>query len=110
MATPLNQNKWSEISPETLVSMTMFGFTRKLMDRVVSDFETFFAQPTEVLIKDEFLLPMLVNRMLHANEIKLLVNTTNAKWYGITYKEDLENFKRAIASMKQQGTYPAHLY
>ena len=110
MATPLNQNTWREIDPDTLVSMTMFGFTRKLMDRIVGDFEGFFAQPKENLLKVEFLLPMEVDKMLKDNEIELVVETTTAKWYGITYKEDLENFKQAIADMKQNGVYPKHLY
>lgn len=110
MATPLNQNTWREIDENTLVSMTMFGFTRKLMNRIEKDINEFFAQPKEVLEKDEFLLPMEVNKMLKANEIALTVETTSAKWYGITYKEDLENFVKAVENMKKQGKYPNHLY
>lgn len=110
MATPLNKNTWSEIHPDTLVSMTMFGFTRKLMDRINLDFELFFAQPSNVLEKEEFLLPMEVNKMLQNKEVELVVETTCAKWYGITYKEDLENFKQAIINMKQNQVYPKHLY
>ncbi|MBQ7798027.1 MAG: nucleotidyltransferase [Clostridia bacterium] len=110
MATPLNMGTWRKIEPDTLVSMTMFGFTRKLIDRLVADFEGFFAQPKEVLVKSEFLLPMEVDKMLKDNEIDLVVKTTCAKWYGVTYKEDLENFKQAIIDMKQKGIYPRHLY
>lgn len=110
MATPLNQNLWNEILPETLVSMTMFGFTKKLMDRISNDFTSFFNQPQEVLLKDEFLLPMEVNKMIKTNEAVLKVETTSAKWYGITYKEDLEAFKQAIIDMKKEGKYPQHLY
>ena len=110
MATPLGQNTWHEIDKDTLVSMTMFGFTRKLMDRIVKDFDKFFAQPKDILLKSEFLLPMEVDCMLQDKEIDLVVKTTCAKWYGITYKEDLENFKQAIINMKNQGVYPNHLY
>ncbi len=110
MATPLNQGNWSEIHPDTLVSMTMFGFTCKLMDRITSDFTSFFNQPTNILLKDEFLLPMEVNKMIKANQVELIVETTSAKWYGITYKEDLEAFKQAIINMKNEGKYPQHIY
>ena len=109
-ATPLNLGIWRQIELSTLVSMTMFGFTRKLVDKLVSDFEGFFNQPIEILQKAEFLLPMEVNKMLQAKEIELLVKTTEAKWYGITYKEDLEQFKQAIIDMKNKGVYPKHLY
>ena len=109
-ATPLNKNSWSKIDSSTLVSMTMFGFTKKLMDRISNEFNKFFAQPKEVLENGEFLLPMVVDNMIKQNEIELLVKTTSAKWYGITYKEDLEQFKQAINKMKKEGKYPKHLY
>ena len=80
------------------------------MGRIVKYFDKFFAQPKDVLLKSEFLLPMEVDCMLQDREIDLIVKTTCAKWYGITYKEDLENFKQAIINMKQQGVYPSHLY
>lgn len=110
MATPLNQDTWREISPNTLVSMNMFGFNKKLMDRIVKDFDIFFAQPREKLLKAEFLLPMEVDKMIKDGDVKLVVGTTTAKWYGITYREDLEEFKEAIIKMQQEGTYPKHLY
>ena len=110
MATPLNEGNWREIDPNTLVSMTMFGFTRKLITKLVSEFDNFFAQSPQVLEKAEFLLPMEVDKMLHAGEAKMVVKTTPAKWYGITYKEDLENFKQAIVDMKNKGLYPQYLY
>ncbi len=110
MATPLNKGEWREIGADTLVSMTMFGFTRKLMDRIVQDFELFFAQPKLVLEKEEFLLPMEVNKMIQEKQIEMMVRITKAKWYGITYKEDLENFINAIKNMKQEGKYPKSLY
>ena len=110
MATPLGQDCWKEIGENTLVSMNMFGFNRKLMDRIVKDFDKFFAQSNESLLKAEFLLPMEVDDMIKDNEIQLLVGTTTAKWYGITYREDLEDFKQAIIDMKKNGLYPIHLY
>ena len=110
MATPLNQGTWREIDPNTLVSMTMFGFTRKLIDKLINEFDKFFALPSEKLLKEEFLLPNVVNDMIKQGESKMVVRTTEAKWYGITYKEDLEQFKQAIVDMKQKGMYPQHLY
>ena len=110
MATPLNQGTWRKIDPNTLVSMTMFGFTRKLIDKLINEFDKFYALPSEKLLKEEFLLPNVVNDMIKQGEAKMVVRTTEAKWYGITYKEDLEQFKQAIVDMKQKGMYPQHLY
>lgn len=108
MATPLGQKDWKEISPETLVSMNMFGFTERLMTRLEKDISDFFAKAN--LEKDEFLIPMVVNDMICDGEIKMTVETTPEKWYGITYKEELEEFKTAIKDMIAKGVYPKHLY
>lgn len=110
MATPLNQGIWREIDENTLVSMTMFGFSRKIIDRIVRDIDGFFRQDEDTLKSAEFLLPFVVNDMMADGEIELNVYTTPAKWYGITYKDDLENFKSAIDKMKMKGKYPEHLY
>lgn len=110
IATPLDQGKWREIDKDTLVSMTMFGFTRKIVDRLIIECEKFFSQPSEKLEKAEYLLPYVVNSMMEDKEIEMNVYCTPAKWYGITYKEDLENFKDAIEKMKEKGLYPEHLY
>ncbi|MBQ8615033.1 MAG: nucleotidyltransferase [Clostridia bacterium] len=107
-ATPLNENKWREVSENTLVSMNMFGFTKKLMERLNKDFVRFFKQ--ENIEKAEFLIPDVVNDMVNDGEVDLKVLTTSAKWYGITYKDDLEEFKLAIQNMKKEKVYPIHLY
>lgn len=107
-ATPLGENCWREISENTLISMNMFGFTKKLMERLERDFVTFFKN--ENLEKAEFLIPSVVNDMIKDSSISLKVLQTKAKWYGITYKEDLEEFKKAIENMKKEGLYPQHLY
>ncbi len=110
VATPLGQDIWEKVSPNTLVSMTMFGFSKKLMTRIEEDFYKFFQKPADELEKGEFLLPDEVNVMMQSGEITLYVQTTPAKWYGITYKEELEGFKQAISDMKKQGKYPIKLY
>ena len=86
----------------------MFGFTGKLMNRLKIETENFFS--SENLEKGEFLIPMVVDQMIKDKEIKLLLEMTPSKWYGITYKEDLEEFKAAIQNMIRSGKYPEHLY
>ena len=75
-----------------------------------SPIETIKFFTEENLEKGEFLIPEVVDKMVNDKEITLEVQTTPAKWYGITYKEDLEEFKIAIEEMKKDGVYPEHLY
>lgn len=107
-ATPLDEDNWHEVGEETLASMNMFGFTGNLMERLERESKVFFAGDN--LEKAEFLIPDVVDRMVRDGEVKLAVKPTPAKWYGITYKEDLEDFKKAVEMMKKAGKYPEHLY
>lgn len=107
-ATPLDMDEWNPIPNDTLVSMNMFGFTGKLMSRLKTELEDFFAHAD--LNKGESLIPTVVDDMVKDGEITLKVINTPSKWYGITYKEDLEEFKTAIINMKNDGLYPKHLY
>ena len=107
-ATPLGKDDWGKISIDTLVSMNMIGFTKKLITRLEKDFVDFFKY--ENLEKAEFLIPEVVNKMVQDKQVELKVLKTTSKWYGITYKEDLEEFKIAIENMKKDQTYPKHLY
>ena len=35
---------------------------------------------------------------------------TNASWYGITYREDLEEVREAINKLIEEGEYPSNLW
>lgn len=109
-ATPLGKNMWREISPETMTSMTMFGFTKKFIDKIERDVEKFFARSDEEIIKDEFLLIDVLNDMIEKKEAKLKVEKTSSKWLGITYKNDVDDLKNGIQELKEKGLYPNELY
>lgn len=108
VAAPLDTDDWKEVAPTTPVSMNMFGFTKKLMERLEKEMVKFFAQDN--LEKAEFLIPTVVNDMIADKEVKVALKSTPEKWYGITYKEDLDEFVAAIENMRKNGTYPLHLY
>ena len=108
MARPLDKTEWKEISSDTMVSMNMFGFTRKFIERLETEFVEFFKKDN--FEKEEFYVPQVVNDMVADGSVKLFVLKTDAKWYGITYKEDLVDFQKAISNMRENGEYPIHLY
>lgn len=107
-ATPLGKNDWKQIEDNTLVSMNLFGFNGKLIERLKIESEKFFSEQN--LQTAEFLIPDVVNDMVHDGSVKLKLLSTTSKWYGITYKDDLCQLKQAIVDMKNQGEYPLKLY
>ena len=43
-------------------------------------------------------------------KIKIKVLPTEAHWYGVTYKEDVESVRNALVEMVNNGEYPNKLW
>lgn len=97
------------ISEDTVVSMNFWGFTPKCFEFGMSLFEKFLAENTENL-KAEFYIPTVVKEILKSEKASVEVLKSDAKWFGVTYKEDKEKVKVAISELKEQGAYPINLW
>ena len=84
----LVDNKDIEVNNDTTVSMNMFGFTPKLFELLENDFKNFLNNND--LMTAEYLIPEEVNKYLRNGIVNVKVIKTTSKWYGITYKEDLQ--------------------
>ena len=97
-----------KLSEDTIVSMNMFGFGTEFFKYLESEFETFKKEKN--ILTDEFLIPIIVDKLLQENKIKVKVLNTPDKWYGMTYKEDKEVVKDSIKNEVKQGIYPESLW
>lgn len=107
-AKTLVDNKDIEVHNNTTVSMNMFGFTPKLFELLENDFKDFL--DNNDLMTAEYLIPEEVNKYLKNNIVKVKVIKTTSKWYGITYKEDLQLIKDEIKKLINDGIYPENLW
>ena len=48
--------------------------------------------------------------MIAAGTGRVRLLTTHERWYGMTYREDAEAVRAAIAGMKAKGVYPEKLW
>ncbi len=102
---------WVSLSPDTIVSMNLWGFTGGFSQALERDFVRFFQEDVpKKPLKAEFYLPFVVNDLLEENKAKVTVLSSADKWYGVTYKEDKETVVNAIHDMTEQGVYPAPLW
>ncbi len=92
------------LSPDTVVSMNMWGFTPDLFKYIEEDFILFLKEHGHEM-KSECYLPSVVDRRLKSGEKKAKVYVAEDKWYGVTYKEDLDTVVSAIKAMCDQGKY-----
>ena len=109
-STPLAGGESIYITKDSLVSMNMLAFDVSLFDLIKEKIEDFFKDNANNLEKCEFLLPDILD---YANKEKIAdvrIIETNAKWYGVTYKEDTDSVRNAIKDMIQEGKYPNDLW
>ena len=69
------------------------------------NFNLFLENLSKTDIKSEYLLPDVVSRLVHENKAKVAVVRTSDKWFGVTYKEDIEYVVKSIKSLIKQGLY-----
>lgn len=92
------------LSPDSIVSMNMWGLTPDYFDWCEKDFHEFLkARGTE--LKSEFYIITAIENMINSGKKKLKVLESEDKWYGVTYKEDTEKVVSAICSLVDEGLY-----
>jgi len=97
------------IDKDTVVSMNFWGFTPKCFEFTEVLFEEFLKNNKDNL-KAEYFIPLLVNEYLKTGTARVKVLTSEAKWFGVTYKEDKEQVQNEIMQLKNEKVYPVNLW
>lgn len=99
------------LAAESFVSMNFWGFTPEYFDYSEEIFKTFLDDPkTKTNIKAEFFIPYVVDVLLKRNDATLKVLNCDAKWFGVTYKEDRPFVVKKINDLIDAGVYPKSLW
>lgn len=61
-------------------------------------------------LKAEFYIALVINQILKSSKATVEVLKSDAKWFGVTYREDKEIVQNAIMMLKDKGTYPTNLW
>ncbi len=88
---------------DTKVSMNLWGLTEDIFEILEKGYEDF--KKNANLLKDEYLIPILIGELVEKGEATVKVFSNKDKWYGITYREDLPEIKEAITKMVADGLY-----
>lgn len=95
---------WTQLEPDTLVSMNLWGFRPDLFDYIEKGFKEFLEDNINEP-KKEYYLPLIVTELIETNTKKVKVLAAEDKWYGVTYKEDKPGVVAAIEDMIAKGYY-----
>jgi dTDP-glucose pyrophosphorylase len=90
---------------EAVVSMNMWGFMPSIFEYLEEDLIAFLQENSQSE-KAEFLLPNVIDRLINSGIIEIPVLHSDEKWFGMTYREDLELVKSRLSLLVSQGSYP----
>ena len=109
IAYPLENDTSFEVDKDSLVSMNMFAFTEEIFDYLEKGFKEFLEKNINDLTS-EYLIPSYIFELIEKNIMEVRVLKTDAKWLGITYKEDKQEVVNAIKDMIDKGIYKENLW
>ena len=105
----LIRSEFGELSPETIVSMALYGFKPSFMGHLTRAFDTFLtARGSEE--RSEFFTPTVLDDLLQAGKATGKVLSTSSSWFGVTNAEDRPGVVSMLADMAAAGLYPKGLW
>jgi Nucleotidyl transferase len=97
------------LDASTPVSMNFWGFTPDVF-KITEDLFVDFVEKNEGNPKSEFFIPLIADHLIKNNIATFKVIPTDAKWFGVTYKEDKEIVQENINKLVSDGVYPSKLW
>jgi len=95
----------------SLVSMNMWGFKPGLFSELEKGFVQFQESLTDAdRMKKEYLLPEVIGGLIKKQKIEVFILKTSDRWFGVTYREDLEAVVRSFQELVNRGVYPSKLF
>ncbi|MEG2859593.1 MAG: sugar phosphate nucleotidyltransferase [Clostridia bacterium] len=102
---------WTFLPAGTTVSLNFWGFQHAMLDEIEQRFSGYLTENLPLNpLKCEYFLPLIPNQLIEEGTATVQVLPSDAKWYGVTYKEDMPELQAAIARMKLAGAYPERLW
>ncbi len=102
---PLNGDDKFIVDSNTKVSMNMISFTPKVFDYIEEHFKEFLDKNKDNMLTCEYFIPDILTMGIKDNFCDVEVVSTNAKWVGVTYKEDKENVVNYINDLIKNKEY-----
>lgn len=98
------------VREEQHVSMNMWGLTPGFIGEIEKGFPAFLSSLKAGDIKSEYLLPSIIDQMIHSGKASVKVLETRDKWFGVTYREDKDTVVESIRQLIKDGVYPEKLF
>ena len=98
------------IDDESYVSMNMWGLTPEFIDILEKEFIEFLNNISDNPLKSEYLLPIIIDKLIKNNEANVKLLETKDKWFGVTYAEDKDFVIKSFKELINKGIYKTPLF
>ena len=99
------------VSEDSVVSMNFWGFTPDYFGWSGELFKNFLnSDDVKTNPKAEFFIPYVADVLIKRNDATFKVLNCDAKWFGVTYKEDRPFVVSKIGELIEKGVYPRSLW
>lgn len=109
-ASPLNGRDPFIVDKDDTVSMNFLLFTPTIFKYLGEKFPAFLEKNRDNLLTSEYLIPDVLQELVSEGTAKTKVISTEASWYGVTYKEDTPSVRAAISGLIDDGEYNYNLW
>ena len=109
ISSPLDGSPSFEVGEDQPVSMNLFVFNKDLISRLKEKFPLWL-KDNIVNLKSEFLIPTVVDELVHEGKATLKLLSTSSIWFGVTYREDKPGVVKALKALVDKGEYKEGLY
>ena len=106
---PLEGGEAFKVGEDQPVSMNLFVFNKDVIDHLIEKFPLWLKEHGSEL-KSEFLIPSVVDELVHEGKATLKLLSTDSVWFGVTYKEDKPGVVKALKTLVDKGEYKEGLY
>lgn len=103
------QGNKHDLAGDEIVSMNFWGLKTSIFEFLQEQF-TCFLKTNRSDLKSEFYIPAAVDQLIREDKISAKVLPTKEKWFGVTYREDMNRAKENVRELIQQGVYPERLW
>ncbi|MCQ2800258.1 MAG: nucleotidyltransferase [Bacilli bacterium] len=107
--TPLEGGDKYYVEAAHPVSMNLFIFNKDLMDHLIEKFPLWLSKHGQEF-KSEFLIPSVVDELVHEGKASVTLLTTTSVWFGVTYKEDKPAVVASLKKLVEAGEYKEGIY
>ena len=98
-----------KIDAKSNVSMNMWGLTPEFIDILEHGFVEFLENLGDNPLKAEYLLPIIMDKLIKEKKASVTVLETPDKWFGVTYAEDKDYVIDSFRKLVEDGVYSSPL-